>query len=56
MNYGLIGYPLGHSMSPFIHQKLFENAGFDANVRGETLSIPEFVRIANEIVKWREAQ
>ncbi|MBQ2391832.1 MAG: shikimate dehydrogenase [Clostridia bacterium] len=30
MNYGLIGYPLGHSMSPFIHQKLFENAGFDA--------------------------
>ena len=28
-----------------------EAAGFDANVRGETLSIPEFVRIANEIVK-----
>ena len=26
-------------------------AGFDANVRGETLSIPEFARIANEIVK-----
>ena len=29
-------------------------AGFDANVRGETLSIPEFVRIANEIVRRRE--
>jgi 16S rRNA (adenine1518-N6/adenine1519-N6)-dimethyltransferase len=29
-------------------------AGFDANVRGETLSIPEFIRIANEIVKRRE--
>ena len=29
-------------------------AGFDANVRGETLSIPEFVKIANEIVKRRE--
>ena len=29
-------------------------AGFDANVRGETLSIPEFARIANEIVKRRE--
>ena len=29
-------------------------AGFDPNVRGETLSIPEFVRLANEIVKWRE--
>ena len=29
-------------------------AGFDENVRGETLSIPEFARIANEIVKRRE--
>ena len=28
-------------------------AGFDANVRGETLSIPEFARIANEITKRR---
>ena len=28
-------------------------AGFDANIRGETLGIPEFVRIANEIVKRR---
>ena len=26
-------------------------AGFDANVRGETLSIPKFARIANEIVR-----
>ena len=31
--------------------EVIEAAGFDANVRGETLSIPEFVRIANEIVK-----
>ena len=30
-------------------------AGFDANVRGETLSIPEFARIANEIVKRRSS-
>ena len=29
-------------------------AGFDANVRGETLGIPEFARIANEIVRQRE--
>ena len=29
-------------------------AGFDANVRGETLSIPEFAAIANEIVKRRK--
>ena len=28
-------------------------AGFDANVRGETLSILEFARIANEIIKRR---
>ena len=33
--------------------EVIEAAGFDANVRGETLSIPEFVRIANEIVRRR---
>ena len=33
--------------------EVIEAAGFEANVRGETLSIPEFVRIANEIVKRR---
>ena len=29
-------------------------AGFPDNVRGETLSIPEFARIANEIVKFKQ--
>ena len=29
-------------------------AGFDASVRGETLGIPEFARIANEIVRRKE--
>ena len=33
--------------------EVIEAAGFDANVRGETLGIPEFVKIANEIVKRR---
>ena len=33
---------------------VIEQAGFDANVRGETLGIPEFAKIANEIVRWRE--
>jgi len=33
--------------------EVIEAAGFDANVRGETLSIPEFVKIANEIAKRR---
>ena len=34
--------------------EVIEAAGFDTNVRGETLSIGEFARIANEIVKRRE--
>ena len=33
--------------------EVIEAAGFDVNVRGETLGIPDFVRIANEIVKRR---
>ena len=31
-------------------------AGFDPNIRGEMLGIPEFGKIANEIVKWGEKQ
>ena len=31
--------------------EVIEAAGFDENIRGEILSIPEFARIANEIVK-----
>ena len=33
--------------------EVIEAAGFDANVRGETLSIPDFAKIANEITKRR---
>ena len=33
--------------------EVIEAAGFDPNIRGETLSIPDFVKIANEIVKRR---
>ena len=33
--------------------EVIEEAGFDANVRGETLSIEEFARIANVIVRRR---
>ena len=33
--------------------EIIEAAGFDANVRGETLGIPEFARIAREISKRR---
>ena len=34
--------------------EVIAEAGFDANVRGETLSIPDFVKIANAIVRRRE--
>jgi len=34
--------------------EVIQAAGFDANIRGETLSIPEFARIANEIVRRRD--
>ena len=36
--------------------EVIEAAGFDVNVRGETLSIPEFARIANEIVRRRDTK
>ena len=34
--------------------EVIEAAGFDVNVRGETLSIPEFAKIANEIVRRKQ--
>ena len=35
-------------------EAVIQAAGFDANVRGETLGIPEFARLANEIVRYKE--
>lgn len=35
--------------------EVIEKAGFDVNVRGETLGIPEFARIANEILRYKES-
>ena len=34
--------------------EVIRRAGLDANVRGETLGIPEFARIANEILRRKE--
>ena len=34
--------------------EVIEAAGYDVNVRGETLSIPEFAKIANEIVRRKQ--
>ena len=28
--YAVIGHPIGHTMSPFIHKRLFSLAGIDA--------------------------
>lgn len=33
LNLGLIGYPLGHSISPLIHNESFKAAGIDGNYR-----------------------
>ena len=30
-HYAVIGHPIGHTMSPFIHKRLFEIAGVDAD-------------------------
>ena len=34
--------------------EVIEACGFDANVRGETLGIPEFAKLANEIVRRKQ--
>ena len=47
--------PCNHQgQTPPCTEAVIAAAGFDANVRGETLGIPEFARIANEIVRRRE--
>ena len=35
-------------------ETVIQAASFDANVRGETLGIPDFARIANEIIRYKE--
>ncbi|MBQ1807161.1 MAG: shikimate dehydrogenase, partial [Ruminococcus sp.] len=30
-HYAVIGHPIGHTMSPFIHKRLFALAGADAD-------------------------
>lgn len=47
LKYALIGYPLGHSVSPFIHNKLFSLCGVNAEYTNielapTELNIPEF--------------
>ena len=42
LKYTLIGHPLGHSMSPFIHQKLFELSGVSAEYNCTDIVPDEF--------------
>ena len=37
-------------------EEVLSACGFDANVRGETLGIPEFAAIARQIQRWRDCQ
>ena len=37
-------------------EEVLSACGFDANVRGETLGIPEFAAIAWQIQRWRDSQ
>ena len=50
----VVGVTYGSSAVMQGAAEVIEAAGFDPNVRGETLSIPEFARIANEIVRRKE--
>lgn len=40
-NYALIGSPLGHSMSPFIHKELFKISGLNADYSLTEISVEE---------------
>lgn len=42
MNFALIGYPLGHSASPFIHARLFSLGGVSADYRNIEIPPEEF--------------
>lgn len=48
--YTLIGHPLGHSMSPFIHSKLFEISGIEAEYDCTDINPAEFSQKA-ELLK-----
>lgn len=49
--YGILGYPLGHTLSPQIHSKLFELAGIEAEY--EIMEIP-VEKLKESYPKFRE--
>lgn len=49
--YALIGHPLGHSMSPFIHKRLFEEAGRQAEYSLEDIAPEDLKEKLPELLK-----
>lgn len=49
--YALIGHPLGHSMSPFIHKRLFEEAGRQAEYSLEDIASEDLKEKLPELLK-----
>ena len=49
--YAVIGHPIGHTMSPFIHKKLFELAGVDAEYSVIDIAPENMEREYNEVLK-----
>lgn len=50
-NFGLTGYPLGHSMSPVIHRELFKINGIDADYNLREISPDSFEQNVCELKK-----
>lgn len=49
--YAVIGHPIGHTMSPFIHKRLFELSGIDAEYTVVDIEPENFERDYNNILK-----
>ena len=49
--YAVIGHPIGHTMSPFIHKRLFELSGIDAEYTVVDIEPENFERDYNSILK-----
>ena len=49
-NFGLLGYPLGHTMSPPIHQRLFELSGMPGSYRLFELPLEELPARSAELL------
>lgn len=52
--YALIGHPLGHSMSPFIHKRLFEEAGKSQDYTLEDIAPESMEEVLPKLLKEAE--